>query len=77
MPRSRTVLARTGRQNNRPLLAGGDPEERLRSLFAERESIYRSAGTLILTDGRSLKDIVGHVVRVWRREADEFAKARS
>jgi shikimate kinase len=72
-----TILARTGRQNNRPLLAGGDPEERLRTLFAERESIYRSAGTLILTDGRSLKDIVGHVVRVWRREAGEFAKARA
>jgi shikimate kinase len=70
-----TILARTGRQTHRPLLAGGDPEERLRALFAERDPIYRSAGTLILTDGRPLKDIVGHVVRVWRREAADFARA--
>jgi shikimate kinase len=68
-----TILARTGRQNHRPLLAG-DPEERLRTLFAEREPIYRSAGTLILTDGRPLKEIVSHVIRVWHREAAEFVR---
>jgi shikimate kinase len=70
-----TILARTGRQTHRPLLAGGDPEERLRALYAEREPVYRGAGTVILTDGRPLKDIVAHVVRVWSREAVEFARA--
>jgi shikimate kinase len=72
-----TILERTGRQTHRPLIAGENPEGRLRALYAERESIYRSAGTLILTDGRPLKEIVGHVVRVWKREAAEFARTRS
>jgi shikimate kinase len=70
-----TILARTGRQTHRPLLAGGDPEERLRTLYAEREPVYRNAGTVVLTDGRPLKEIVAHVVRVWGREAPEFARA--
>jgi shikimate kinase len=72
-----TILARTGRQTHRPLLAGGDPEERLRTLYAEREPVYRTAGTVILTDGRPLKEIVAHVLRVWSREAPGFARARS
>jgi shikimate kinase len=71
-----TILARTGRQTHRPLLAGPDPEARLRALYAERESTYRSAGTLILTDGRPLKEVIAHVVRVWSREAAEFARAK-
>jgi shikimate kinase len=69
-----TILARTGRQTHRPLLAGPDPETRLRALYAEREPVYQGAGTLVLTDGRPLKDVVAHVVRVWSREAPEFAR---
>jgi len=69
-----TILERTARQNNRPLLNVPNPEERVRALFAEREAIYRSAGTLILTDGRPVRDIVTHVVRVWKAEAEEFAR---
>lgn len=72
-----TILARTSRNRTRPLLAVGDPDARARALFAEREPIYRSAGTLVLTDGRPLGDIVAHVIRVWRREASEFAARRA
>lgn len=68
-----TILARTARQTNRPLLNVPDPAERVRKLFAEREAIYRSAGTLILTDGRPVRDIVTHVIRVWKSEAVAFA----
>jgi shikimate kinase len=71
-----TILARTGRQDHRPLIAGGDPEQKLRALFAEREPIYRAAGTLVLTDGRPLKEIAAHVIRVWQREAAEFVRKR-
>lgn len=70
-----TILDRTGRQKNRPLLNVEDPEARIRKLFAEREPIYRSAGSVILTDSRPMGDIVAHVLRVWRREAVEFARA--
>jgi len=70
-----TILARTSRQNNRPLLNVEDPEARIRKLFAERDPIYRTAGSVILTDGRPMNDIIAHVVRTWRRESVEFARA--
>jgi shikimate kinase len=71
-----TILARTARHRNRPLLAVEDPEERVRTLYAAREAIYRRAGTLILTDSRPLHDITSHVVRAWRRDAADFARAK-
>jgi shikimate kinase len=49
-----TILARTSRQRNRPLLVAENPEERIRTLFAAREPIYRQSGTVILTDSRPL-----------------------
>ena len=70
-----TILARAARQNNRPLLNVPDPAARLRTLYAEREAIYRSAGTLILTDSRPLRDVVAHAIRIWHREAAEYARA--
>ena len=69
-----TILERTGRHSNRPLLACEDPASRIRTLFAEREPIYRSSGTVILTDERPLREVVAHVIRVWSREAAEFAR---
>jgi shikimate kinase len=71
-----TILARTARQRNRPLLAVDDPAERIRTLYAAREPIYRQSGTLILTDARPLNDIVAHVLRAWRRDAADFARAQ-
>lgn len=69
-----TVLERAARHTNRPLLNVPNPEERVRVLFAEREPIYRRAGTLVLTDSRPLREVVAHVVRIWHREAPEFAR---
>lgn len=69
-----TILARTARHRNRPLLEVENPEERIRTLYAAREAIYRQSGTMVLTDARPLADIVTHVVRVWRRDAPEFAR---
>lgn len=71
-----TILARTSRQQNRPLLVAENPEERIRTLFAQREPIYRQSGTVILTDSRPLMDIAGHVMRAWRRDAVDFLRAR-
>jgi shikimate kinase len=72
-----TILARTERyKSTRPLLDVADSETRARELYAARESIYRSAGTVILTDARPLNEFASHVVRVWRREAEDFAASR-
>jgi shikimate kinase len=70
-----TILARTARQRNRPLLEVENPEERIRTLYAAREPIYKQSGTVILTDSRPLADIAAHVLRAWRRDAADFARA--
>ncbi len=70
-----TILARTARQRNRPLLEVENPEERVRTLYAAREPIYKQSGTVILTDSRPLTDIAAHVLRAWRRDAADFARA--
>ena len=70
-----TILKRTQGNRNRPLLNVENPEERIRLLFAQREPIYRRAGTTILTDGRQLGEIVSHVLRAYRREAAEWIRA--
>ncbi len=72
-----TILARTARHRNRPLLAVEDPEVRVRALYAAREPIYKQSGTVILTDSRPLQDIASHVLRAWRRDAADFARAHA
>ena len=69
-----TILARTSRHQHRPLLAGENPEERIRTLYAAREPIYRQSGTVILTDSRPLAEVAAHVMRAWRRDAIDFAR---
>lgn len=71
-----TILARTARHRNRPLLDVENPEERVRTLYAAREPIYKQSGTVILTDSRPLHDIASHVLRAWRRDAVDFARAQ-
>ncbi len=71
-----TILARTARHRNRPLLDVEDPEQRVRTLYAAREPIYKQSGTVILTDSRPLHDVVSHVIRAWRRDAADFVRAK-
>lgn len=63
------VLERTVRSAHRPLLAVENREEKLRTMFAAREAIYRRTGTMVLTHARPLREIVAHVVRIYRAEA--------
>ncbi|MBL9216635.1 MAG: shikimate kinase [Opitutaceae bacterium] len=69
-----TIMQRTQHANHRPLLQVENPERRLRELYAAREEIYRRAGTMILTDSRPLREIVAHVLRVYRYEAAQFGR---
>jgi shikimate kinase len=69
-----TILARTMHATHRPLLQVDDREQRLRALYAQREEIYRRTGTMILTDRRPMREIVGHVIRVYRHEAAQFKR---
>lgn len=67
-----TVLERTARSAHRPLLAVENREEKLRTMFAAREAIYRRTGTMVLTNARPLREIVAHVVRIYRAESREW-----
>lgn len=69
-----TILHRTMHTTHRPLLQVEDPATRLRELYAQREEIYRRTGTMILTDRRPLREIVAHVLRLYRFEAAHFKK---
>lgn len=71
-----TILARTARHRHRPLLNVEDPEVRVRALYAEREPIYKRAGTVLLTDSRPLNDIVAHTIRAWKRESADYVAQR-
>ena len=71
-----TILRRTAGSRQRPLLNVEDPEKRIRDLYAVREPIYRRSGSVILTDNRPQIDVVQHVLRVYRRDAEDFLKAR-
>lgn len=68
-----TVIERTARSVHRPLVSGEDREKKVRELYARREAIYRRSGTTVLTDQRSIRDITPHVLRVFQREARDWA----
>lgn len=61
-----SIFRRTQRNKNRPLLNVDNPEARIRELFAAREQIYMNAGICISTEGRSIAEVVKHVLRTYR-----------
>lgn len=65
-----SIIERTSRNKNRPLLNVENPEERIRSLLAEREPIYMKAGICISTNGRTIHEVVRHVVRSYKGQCD-------
>ena len=58
------ILRRVGGADDRPLLRGGTPAERLakiREILAAREASYQLATHRIDTTGRSIDDLVGEI----------------
>ena len=66
-----SILERTRRSENRPLLNVDNPEAKIRELFAEREPVYMNSGVCISTEGRSVSEIVRHVLRTYRTSNTE------
>ncbi|HXZ30363.1 MAG TPA: 3-dehydroquinate synthase [Dehalococcoidia bacterium] len=50
----------------RPLLAADNPLERIRQLKASRQPYYAKADWTIHTDGLSISEVAGEVIRAWR-----------
>ncbi len=64
-----SIYKRTKSNSNRPLLNVEDPLGTIREMLAAREPIYRQAGTEVLTDNRTISDVVAHLCRVYREES--------
>ena len=61
-----SILERTTRNNNRPLLDVEDPAAEIRTLLEEREPIYMSCGTSISTDQRSIFEVTCNILRSYK-----------
>lgn len=70
------IYERTKGNLNRPLLNVPDPLAEIRALLAKRAPFYDRADVQILTEGRSVADVVGHVCRTYTREAAQRARER-
>lgn len=61
-----TILERTSGNRNRPLLQCENPLARIRELLAARERAYMRSGVNVLTDRRSLEELIAIVTRIYR-----------
>ncbi len=61
-----SIVERASLNRKRPLLHVENPEERIRNLLAERESIYMNSGVCITTTGRSISEVVQHIIRTYK-----------
>ncbi len=57
-----TILSRIGHGQDRPMLAGGDPQARIRHLLAEREAAYAKADWQVKTAGKSIEQVAAEIV---------------
>ncbi|TVP80023.1 MAG: shikimate kinase [Puniceicoccaceae bacterium] len=70
-----SIIERTSRNKNRPLLNVADPAAQVRSLLKEREPIYMQAGACITTDGRSIPEVVRHLLRTYKSCKRDYLKS--
>ena len=68
-----SIIERTNRNKNRPLLDVDDPVAEIRSLLEEREPIYMSCGTCISTDQRSLFEVSCNIVRTYKNNLEALS----
>jgi shikimate kinase len=72
-----TIIERTSRNNNRPLLNVPDPAAKVRALLAEREPVYMDSGSCITTEGRTIPEVVNHMIRSYKSNIRSFRKQQT
>jgi shikimate kinase len=72
-----SIVERTSRNTNRPLLNVENPEARVRELLKEREPIYMDSGACITTEGRTIPEVVRHMIRTYRASTGSFRKSQA
>ena len=67
--RPEVILARTARAAKRPLLAGDNPEQKIRDLLAARAPLYAKIPVQIDTSDASLEDLASRLLKLWKTPA--------
>ena len=63
------ILARTSRSKKRPLLAGEDPEKKIRDLLAARAPAYANVSVQIDTSAAGLAELAERILELWKKPA--------
>lgn len=66
--RAETIVERTSRSEDRPLLKGPDPRQKIDELLSFRRPFYEKAGIMIETDGKTPLQIVQEIMEIIRCE---------
>lgn len=61
-----TILERTSRSGNRPLLKVENPREKINELLNFRRPFYEKAGIIIETDGKTPTEIVDEIAEIMK-----------
>ena len=69
-----SIIERTSRNKNRPLLNVDDPAAKIRELLKEREPIYMDSGACITTEDRTVAEVVRHMTRTYKASERYFPK---
>ena len=67
-----SIIERICRNNNRPLLNVDDPATKVHALLKKREPIYMDSGACITTEGRTIPEVVRHIVRTYEANVQSF-----
>ena len=69
-----SIIERTSRNKGRPLLNVDDPAAKVRELLKEREPIYMESGACIMTEDRTIAEVVRHIIRSYKASERSFRK---
>ena len=67
--RPEVILERTARSKKRPLLAGEDPDKKIRDLLAARAPAYAKIPVQIDTSDASLDELAARLLDLWKKPA--------
>jgi shikimate kinase len=70
-----TAAKRSQQGEARPLLAGVDPEQRMRALLTDREPFYRLADQQVNTENVSPEAVAAEVMTLARQHGGWFARS--
>ena len=69
-----TILQRTGKDANRPLLKGENPADKINQLLKKREFFYKRCHKMIDTSQKEIKEITGEIITFFKEVSSRKIK---